>query len=291
MLWGRAVHHKVGLIIGGNRGIGKALAAALAELWGINGKVYLTARKEADALDAKKEIEEATGLELGTFIFDLSDPADPERVSHQLKALHGGIDVVVQNGAYLPRAGYSAIDDARAMIEANSHGTLRVLEAFFPALRENGHIIVVASALGTLENLPEHLWPAFNTQANNPNQINEAIDGYVDAVESGKAADLGWPDWVNIPSKVAQVALTRSFARLARDSGQLPVGATINAACPGVTLTDATREFMGTVFKEEDAQSPETAARGLMQILKETDSNQRPNGELIQHGKVIPFGD
>ena len=281
---------KIGLLIGGNRGIGKALAVELATHWGDDGKVYLTARQEAAAVQARAEGEKLTRSELGCFTFDLSNPEDPKRVADELKELHGGIDLVIQNGAYLPRYGYPAIDDARPMIESNSHGTLRVLEAFLPVLNEYGYIIVVASALGVLKNLPEHLRGAFNTRCNSPSQICAAIDRYVEAVESGEASKLGWPDWVNIPSKVAQVALTRSFARQVSEQGKLPPGATISVACPGVTLTDATREFMGTVFREEEAQTPEEAAKGLIKLFSNK-NNRSMHGELVQHGEMIPFGD
>lgn len=284
------MNQRIGLIIGGNRGIGKALAVALATYWGSDGKVYLTARRETDAVRAKSQVVQLTGTELGYFALDLSATEDPKRVADEFNKLHGGIDIIVQNGAYLPRHGYPAIDDARSMIEANSHGTLRVLEAFLPLLKEHGHIVIVASALGVLKSLPEHLRGEFNTLSKGPRQINEAIGHYVEAVESGEARKLGWPDWVNIPSKVAQVALTRSFAREALEQGKLPVGATISAACPGVTLTDATREFMGTVFKEEEAQTPEEAAIGLMKLIT-SKNNHSVHGQLVQHGKVIPFGD
>ncbi len=282
---------KIGLVIGGNKGIGKALVAALADHWGATGKVYFTARREADAVAAQRDVEQATGQSVDWFLFDLANADDPERVSRALRERHGGLDVMFQNGAYLARAGVAASEDARPMIEANSHGSLRVMTAFLPLLRPDGHMIIVASALGLLEYLPEHLRDAFNTRTHGAAEINAAIDGYVDAVETGRAAELGWPEWVNIPSKVAQVAVTRAFAREARETAQLPAGATINAACPGVTLTDATREYMGTVFKAEDAQTPEAAAAGLMKMLAPSDAACRPNGELIQHGEIIPFGD
>lgn len=285
------MNQKVGLIIGGNRGIGRALVEALAREWGKDGIVYLTARTESDAQKTRQAVEQTTGLTLKAFVFDLSNPSDSHRVAEELRKRHGYVDVLFQNGAYLPRAGRDAADDARPMIQANSHGTLRVLEAFTPLIRENGRLVVVASALGVLEKLPRNLRPLFDSRKRSPQQINAAIDEYVRAVESGSAQGQGWPDWVNIPSKVAQVALTRSFAREARASGVLPAGATINAACPGVTLTDATRDFMGTVFNEADAQSPEVAAQGLMWFLSGKINSAQPHGELIQHGKIIEFGD
>ena len=174
---------KVGLIIGGNRGIGKALVESLASHWGEAGRVYLTARQQADALAAKAEVEARTGHSVGALVFDLASSSDAARVSQELHARYGGVDVVVQNGAYLPRAGRPAVEDARPMVQANSHGTLRVLQAFTPVLNANGRLLIVASALGVLHKLPEKLRPLFDTRRQSPEQINQAIDGYVDAVE------------------------------------------------------------------------------------------------------------
>src|SRR5439155_549786 len=69
-----------------------------------------------------------------------------------------------------------------------------------------------AWGLGTLKSLPSALWPRF-AAARGPDAINAAMDDYVAAVEAGTAAAQGWPDWVNLPSKVGQVAVTRAFAR------------------------------------------------------------------------------
>jgi hypothetical protein len=71
----------------------------------------------------------------------------------------------------------------------------------------------------------------------------------------------------------------------------LPAGALINVANPGVTLTDATRDFMGTVFRKEDAQSPEEAAEGLLQLVTLPPGAAAPYAELVEKGRIIPFGD
>ena len=99
----------------------------------------------------------------------------------------------------------------------------------------------------------------------------------------------GWPKWVNIPSKVGQVAVTRAFARRERET--LADGVLVNAACPGVTLTDATRDFIGTVFKAEDARTPEQAAESLLTWLLLPPGTVEPYGELLKDGAVLPFGD
>jgi carbonyl reductase 1 len=278
---------KVAIVLGSTRGIGLALVEKLARELGNEGTVYLTARKPADGDDAVALLA-SRGIAVSSTVFDLAEPASPADVATMLKHKHGGVDIVVQNGAYMPRANVDAINDARPMIASNSHGTLRVLRAILPILRENGRLIVVASAFGVLTSMPEHLRNMFDTVKADPQAINAAADRYVDAVEAGRAKEDGWPDWVNTTSKVAQVAVVRAFARQVAANGTLPRGALINAACPGVTLTDATREFMGTVFKPEDAQSPADAAEALAWLATLPAGTTAPYGELVKHRAVIP---
>ena len=281
---------KIAIILGATRGIGRALPAILGAALGSEAVIYVTARTDADAERLATELTHE-GVPARGLPFDLADPAAPARVASILRERHGGVDIVIQNGAYMPRSGISAAEDARPMIATNSHGTLRVLRSFLPILRPDGRLIIVASSMGLLRNLPEHLRARFDTTQAAPDAINSVMDSYVSAVESGTAAAEGWPDWVNYPSKVGQVAVTRAFARWAKQAGALPAGALINAACPGVTLTDATRDFMGTVFKPEDAQTPEQAALGLAQLALLPAGTAEPYGELVRHGKVLRFGD
>jgi NAD(P)-dependent dehydrogenase (short-subunit alcohol dehydrogenase family) len=284
------VRPKVGIVLGGTRGIGLALTAALAREWRPDDHVYLTARSGADGERACATLR-ATGSSVRWLQFDLADPPSPARVADELRRRHGGVDVVVQNGAYMPRANVPARDDARPMIEANSHGTLRVLRAFLPVLREGGRLIVVASGFGRLKHLPEPLRARFVTTGGDPDAINRAMDEYVKSVEAGTAAAEGWPEWVNVPSKVGQVAVTRAFARWAMRTGALPRDAFVAAACPGVTLTDGTREFMGTQFRPESAQTPDEAARDLVWLATLPPGHEPPHGELVQHRRVLAFGD
>lgn len=281
---------RIAIVLGSTRGIGLALARCLSSRLGPQGIVYITGRNAVDAEAARLSLA-SDGISVGALVFDLADPESPARVANELLAMHGGVDFVVQNGAYMPRAGVAAKDDARPMIQANSHGTLRVLRAFSPILRRDGRMVVVASSLGVLSRLPAPLREGFITTKADPDAINQAMDLYVESVEAGRSKTEGWPDWVNIPSKVGQVAVTRAFARQAKQNGALPDGALINIANPGVTLTDATREFMGSVFRLEDAQTPEIAAEYLADLVMLPPGTQAPYAELVEQGKVIPFGD
>jgi hypothetical protein len=56
-------------------------------------------------------------------------------------------------------------------------------------------------------------------------------------------------------------------------------------------LTDATRDFMGTVFRREDAQTPEAAAEPIADLALLPPGTEQPYAELVDHGRVIAFGD
>ncbi|MBN8892232.1 MAG: hypothetical protein BGP12_13710 [Rhodospirillales bacterium 70-18] len=277
---------RIALIAGATRGIGLALVEALAREWAGEGMVYLTARRAADG-EAEARRLTGLGLRVGWLEFDLADPGGAARLAGELRRRHGGVDIAVQNGAYAPKDGVSTAAEAETMIAANNHGTLRFLRAFAPLMRDDGRLIVVASGMGRLANLPAPLHERFNTFRHSPSDIDLAMDGYVAALRAGTAAAEGWPDWVNIPSKVGQVAVTRAFARqFAADRGVL-----INAACPGLTLTEATAGLMDTVFKGRSAQTPAQAAADLLWLATLPKGTAAPYGELVQHRVVLPFGD
>lgn len=274
------------LIAGATRGIGLALVEALGRAWAGRGMVYLTARRAADG---EAEVKRLTGLGLrvGWLPYDMAETAGANHLAAELKRRHGGLDIAVLNGGYAPRGGVSTPAEAEAMIAANNHGSLRFLRAMAPLMRDNGRLIVVASAMGRLANLPANLHPLFDTTRRTPAEIDLAMDGYVAAMKAGTAAAEGWPDWVNIPSKIGQVAVTRAFARqFGAERGIL-----INAACPGLTLTDATRDLMDTVFKGRDAQTPEQAAADLLWLATLPPGTAAPHGQLVQHRQVLAFGD
>jgi carbonyl reductase 1 len=283
---GAEVGMKVAVVGGATRGIGAALVEQLAREWGDGGMVYLTARREADGAAAVARLA-GMGLRAGWLAFDMADPGGARRLAAVLRERHGGVDVAVLNGAYAPGNPPSSADEAALMIGTNNHGTWRFLQAMGPLMRDGGRLVVVASGFGRLANLAEPLRERFDTTRHTPAEIEAALDGYVAALRAGTAAAEGWPDWVNIPSKVGQVATMRAYARrFGRERGVL-----INAACPGLTATDATRDLLDTVFKGREAQTPEQAAVDLLWLATLPAGTAEPFGELVQHRVVLPFGD
>jgi len=93
---------RIAVIAGATRGIGFALTRALARAWDADDRVYLTARRPADGQAAVDRLA-ADGLAVGWLPFDLADPASPGRLAAVLGERHGGVDVALLNGAYIPR--------------------------------------------------------------------------------------------------------------------------------------------------------------------------------------------
>src|SRR5688572_17764888 len=180
--------------------------------------------------------------------------------------------------------GESAASSVRAFVATNNLGTTYILERFGPLLRDGGRMLVVASSFGSLRHLPEPLHARFD-RADSLHAVDDVLRAYVDAVERGTAAAEGWPDWINIPSKVGQVASMRVFARSMREVAEHR-RLVIDAVCPGLIDTAASRPWFDDMSK---AQTPAAAAADVVWLATTAYEPRLPYGELVQHRKVLPW--
>lgn len=136
---------KTWLITGASRGFGRIWAeSALVR----GDKVAATARDVADVADLTDRFGDAV-LPLA---LDVTDAEQVQQAVAQAHARFGRLDVVLNN------AGYSLVGtveevseaDVRSEFDTNFFGTLRVIQAALPLLRQqgSGHIIGVSSSLG-----------------------------------------------------------------------------------------------------------------------------------------------
>lgn len=138
---------KIWFITGASRGFGRIWAeAALVR----GDKVAATARTPADVADLKERF--------GHSVLPLAlDVTDAEQVRHAVQQAHahfGKLDVVLNN------AGFSLVGtveeaseaEVRDVFDTNYFGTLRVIQAALPLLRQqgSGHIVGVSSGLGII---------------------------------------------------------------------------------------------------------------------------------------------
>ena len=86
------------------------------------------------------------------------------------------------------------------------------------------------------------------------------MDDYAAAVKTGRAAAPGWPAWINPPSKAGQAAAVSVRAReLADEAARRDI--LVNAACPGLVDTDASRPWFDDT---SGALSPDDAATDVL---------------------------
>ena len=160
-----------------------------------------------------------------------------------------------------------------------------MIEAFGPLLNDDARFVVVASEFGSLRHLPERLHKRFDVSRLGLQDVEDLMDDYVSLVEDHRAAEQGWPEWINIPSKVAQVASMKVMARLMQADATRR-GILINAACPGLIDTPASQPWFTNM---SGAQSPDEAGSDVVWLATLPDGRREPYGELVQHRRILPF--
>jgi NAD(P)-dependent dehydrogenase (short-subunit alcohol dehydrogenase family) len=272
---------RIALVTGATQGLGTALVAGLAQRMDTTDTIYLTGR-DAARVDAAVASLPASQTEVRGEVLDVSDPEAATSLAAELERRHGGVDVVFNNAVM--RVGPD--DDPRAIIDdyaqVNNFGTTRVLRAFAPLLRDGGRLIVVASSLGSLRFLAPVLHPHFDGLSS-LDEVDAATGDWCDQVRDGRARAGAWPGFVNIPSKIAQVAAVRALAAERRES-DAERGILVASACPGMMNTPTSALW----WDVSDAPTPAQAAGPVLSLALDP---IKPDhyGELIRDGAVIPW--
>lgn len=144
---------KHALVTGASRGIGAAIALALAEK---GANVAITYERSADrAAEVIGQIEKL-GRKAVAIQADSADPAAVKRsVDEAAKAL-GGLDIVVNN-AGIARQGLVAdtsLEDINALLDVNVRAPILTAQAAIAHLRDGGRIINIGSNLGDRSLVP-----------------------------------------------------------------------------------------------------------------------------------------
>jgi hypothetical protein len=116
-------------------------------------------------------------------------------------------------------------------------------------------------------------------------EVEAVMDEYVQLVQADQAAAAGWPNWINIPSKIGQVATLKVRARMMRPVAEQR-DIVINAVCPGLVETEASRPWFADM---STAQSPDQAVVDVVWLATLPVGTREPYGELVQHRQVIPW--
>jgi carbonyl reductase 1 len=267
---------RTALVTGANQGIGFALVDELAARLDPSDLVLLTGRDPSRVEAAVKRVRVGARVE-GRVL----DVTDADAVAAMATSL-GRVDIVISNaiGPLVPDRSQS--QQADEFIAVANDGAHNIVRSFVPTLAPGGRLLVVASGLGTLGHLDPRLHPLFDGAS--LDEVEAAVSVWQQAIHDGTAAEQGWPTWLNVPSKVAQVAAVRAVAASRRDR-DLADGTLIAAVCPGLVDTRASRPWFADFSK---ALTPAQAARPLVDLVLNT-LDPATYGELIQFGKVLPW--
>ncbi|HEV7897544.1 MAG TPA: SDR family NAD(P)-dependent oxidoreductase [Planosporangium sp.] len=275
----------IALVTGANQGIGYALVEGLAARWGPDDLVLLTGRDQSRVTEAAARAAAAatTGTRVEGSQLDVTDPGAVARMAAGLAEQYGGVDVVVSNATARITPDLSQEEQADAFIDVANGGTHAMLRSFGPVVRAGGRLIVVASSFGTLGNLDERLHPLFDNAS--LDQVESLVESWRADIHAGTAQDLGWPQWINVPSKVAQVAAVRAAARERRET-DLPDGSLVAAVCPGLVDTPTSRPWFADFSR---ARTPAQAAAAVLDFVLAEPVDPATYGELVRDGTVLPW--
>jgi carbonyl reductase 1 len=275
---------KIAIVTGANQGLGFALAEGLARQLAPEDVVYLTGRDRDRVRAASAGIADS-GAQVRGEVLDVRDGAAVSAFADAIAARHGGVDVVFSNAAARLRPATPWAELVVPFVDTNNLGTTRLLRAFEPIMRPGARLLVVASAFGSLRRLPPHLHARFDTDAMTLHDVDATMLAWRDAVVEGRATQEGWPEWINIPSKVGQVAAVRVLAR-ERRAADAQDGTLVAAICPGLIDTEASRPWFEDM---SGAQTSAEAAVAPLRVALDRATDPSFYGQLVQAGRLIPW--
>ena len=189
---------RVGVVTGGNRGIGLEVVRQLAA----DGFTAILGSRNADKGAAAAEPLIAAGLDVEVRQLDVADPASVSAFGAGLERDHERVHVLVNNAANhydtWQRGATADLDVVREALETNLLGAWRTTQVCLPLLRRAGSARVVNVSSG-----------------------------------AGALTDMGGGAPAYRVSKTALNALTKILAAELRGDGIL-----VNSVCPGWVATD-----------------------------------------------------
>ncbi|WP_110933202.1 3-ketoacyl-ACP reductase [Paenibacillus bouchesdurhonensis] len=144
-----SLNNQVAIITGAGKGIGKAIAMALAKE---GTHLGLIARTTSDLETLQSELKESYGIKVAIASADISDQAAAEQAVNTLVAELGGVDILINNAGIAKFGKLVDMDpkDWERIIQVNLMGTYYMTRAVLPKMidQNQGNIINIASTAG-----------------------------------------------------------------------------------------------------------------------------------------------
>lgn len=128
---------RVALITGASRGLGRAMAVALAQG---GAKLALVARDEEKLKETAAEVV-AAGSEARIFIADVAREADVERLKHEVAHAYGHVDILINNAGINHRKNLVdfTYEEWRRVMDTNVNSVFLMCRAFIPMMQGRGY--------------------------------------------------------------------------------------------------------------------------------------------------------
>ena len=143
------LHGRTALITGGSKGLGKAMARALAQA---GADVVLASRHEDELRQAQKEITEGTKSRCIYFVSDLSDRRQTVDLACQALDAMGHVDILINNAGIGSRTKLIELSDSEwdSVLSVNLTGPMVLARELAPQMVERrwGRIINISSLFG-----------------------------------------------------------------------------------------------------------------------------------------------
>lgn len=128
---------RVAVITGGSRGLGKAMALALA---GDGAKLALVAR-DAAALESAAKEARSLGADVAVFQADVSSEEDVTRLSREVIARFSKVDILINNAGINIRKNITdfTLDEWRRVMDGNVTSVFLMCREFVPHMKGRGY--------------------------------------------------------------------------------------------------------------------------------------------------------
>jgi len=230
-----ALSGKIALVTGGNRGIGRGIALALAEA---GADVAIAARDLEKSEETACETQNL-GRRALALAADVTDSSQTRAMVGQTVSALGGLDILVNNAGILNIAPVETLSEEAfdAVFKVNVKGVFLCCQAAIPYLRQRGggRIINISSVAGKAG------FPSLAHYC----ASKHAVIGFGSALAKELAADN-----ITVNTICPGIVWTQMWEDLAREWAQ-----------PGESVEDSWQRHQQTLIPQGRAQTPEDMGR------------------------------